>query len=171
MLLLSAAAVRMHAQLISVKTNVLMDFLTIPNADISITVGNRTAVSASVFGSKNVLGQKVDMWGVKPEFRYWISGRTHTGWFVGLSAVGATYDINWKSEIYQGDAFGGGLTLGYDIYLAKHWTLDLHGGFGAIYYHHQSYVEGDRIIKDDYREHGILTVPYDLGVSIVYIFR
>lgn len=169
--LLTAAAMRMHAQLISVKTNALMDALTVLNGDISITTGNRTAVSASVFGSQSVLGNRVKMWGVKPEFRYWISGRTHTGYFVGVSAVGASYDINWKGEIYKGDAFGGGVTLGYDFYLARHWTLDLHGGFGLVRYHQQSYDEGDKMLKEDFREHGLSSVPYDLGVSIVYIFH
>lgn len=170
-LLLSASAIQLHAQLISVKTNALMDALTIVNGDISITTGNRTAISASVFGSQSVLGNQVKMWGVKPEFRYWISGRAHTGYFVGLSAVGASYNINWKKEIYKGDAFGGGVTIGYDFYLTKHFTLDVHGGFGAVYYRHQFYYEGDKVLKEDFKEHGLASIPYDLGVSIVYIFK
>ena len=168
---LSAWMMKIHAQLISVKTNVLMDALFVPNLDLSITTGKSTAISASVFGSKKVLGNKVDMWGVKPEFRYWISRRTHTGYFVGLSVTGVSYDINWKREVYQGDALGGGLIFGYDIYLAKHFTLDLHGGFGAFYYRQQAFYEGDRLLKEDFREHGIATIPYDLGISLVYIFK
>lgn len=168
---MSAWAVNAYAQLISVKTNVLMDALMVPNLDISVTTGKSTAISASVFGSKKVLGNKVDMWGVKPEFRYWISGRTFTGYFVGVSAMGVSYDIKWKREIYKGDAFGGGLIFGYDVYLGKHWTLDLHGGFGALYYRQQAYLEGDKIVGKDYRENGVVSVPYDLGVSVVYIFK
>lgn len=160
-----------HAQLISAKTNLLQDALLIPNLDLSITTGNRTAISASVFGAKKVLGQKMNMWGVKPEFRYWISGRTHTGYFVGISATGVSYDIKWKSEIYKGDALGAGITFGYDIYLSPHFTLDLHGGCGAFYYRQQAYFEGDIINKEEYREHGIVMIPYDLGVSLVYIFK
>lgn len=162
---------QVHAQLMSVKTNALMDLLTVPNIDLSITTGNSTAVSASVFGSQKVLGNKVEMWGIKPEFRYWLSGRTHTGYFVGLSIVGVSYDITWKKEVHQGDAFGGGVVFGYDVYLSKHWTLDLHGGFGGVYFHQQSYSDGDKILQKDFTEKGILTVPYDIGVSVVYIFR
>lgn len=167
----SAWVVNSHAQLVSVKTNVLKDAFCVPNLDLSVTTGKSTALSASLFGSKKVLGNKVDMWGVKPEFRYWISGRTYTGYFVGVSVTGISYDINWKSEIYQGDAIGAGLTFGYDIYLAKHLTLDLHGGFGAFYYRHQSYNESAPLLKDSFREHGITTLPYDIGVSIVYIIK
>ena len=160
-----------HAQLISVKTNLLQDVLFIPNIELSITTGNRTAVGATVFCAKKVLGQQMNMWGVKPEFRYWISGRTHTGFFVGVSATGVSYDINWKSELYKGDALGAGITFGYDIYLSPHLTLDLHGGCGAFYYRHEASFEGDILKRENYREHGIVMIPYDLGVSLVYIFK
>lgn len=168
---LSVCTLPIHAQLISVKTNALMDLLTVGNIDISVTTGNCTAVSVSVFGSQSVLGNKVKAWGVKPEFRYWIGGRSHTGWFTGLSVMGVSYDVNWKGEVYKGDALGGGLTLGYDFYLSKHWTLDVHGGFGAMYYHQQSHMENDKILRDRFKEKGVWTIPYDWGVSIVYIFR
>lgn len=160
-----------RAQLISVKTNLLQDALLVPNLDFSVTLGNRIAAGVSVFGAQKILGQQAKLWGIKPEFRYWISGRTHTGYFVGASITGVSYDINWKSEVFKGDAIGAGIVFGYDIYLSEHFTLDLHGGCGAFYYRHENYFEGDKLLKDIFKEHGAVIVPYDLGVSIVYIFR
>lgn len=160
-----------RAQLVSVKTNVLQDVLFVPNLDFSVTVSNKTAVGISVFGSQKVLGQQVKLLGIKPEFRYWLSGRAHTGYFVAASFTGLSYDIKWNSEFYKGDAFGGGIVFGYDIYLSKHFTLDLHGGCGAFYYRHDYHIEGDKILVENFREHGVVILPYDLGVSIIYIFK
>jgi hypothetical protein len=170
-LFIAASTVQVHAQLVSVKTNVLMDAFSVFNGDISIATGKRTAISTSLYGSKKVLGNKAEVWGIKPEFRYWLSGRTYTGYFVGLSAMGVSCDIHWKKNIYKGEAYGGGFTVGYDCYLAKHWTLEFHGGLGAFYYRKQTTPEDKVDVKDNFKDHDIITIPYDLGVSIVYIIR
>ena len=160
-----------RAQLVSVKTNVLQDVLLVPNLDFSVTLGNRSAVGLSVFGAQKVFGQQVKLFGLKPEFRYWISGRAHTGYFVAASFAGVSYDIKWNSEFYKGDALGGGIVFGYDFYLSKHFTLDLHGGCGAFYYRHDYHLEGDKLRNETFREHGVVILPYDLGVSLIYIFK
>ena len=170
-LFMIVSTVHMHAQLVSVKTNVLMDAVSVFNGDLSIATGKRTAISTSLFGSKKVLGHKVEMWGIKPEFRYWLNGRTYTGYFVGISAMGICGDAIWKNKRFKGEAYGGGITVGYDCYLAKHWTLEFHGGLGAFYYRKQTTHKDKIDVKDDFKDHDIITVPYDMGVSVVYIIR
>ena len=170
-LLMALFTVQMHAQLVSVKTNVLMDVFSVFNGDLSIVIGKRTALSTSLYGSQKVLGNKAEVWAIKPEFRYWFSGRAYTGYYVGLSAMGASYDVNWKKKRYRGEAYGGGVTVGYDCYLAKHWTLEFQGGLGAFYYRKQTTPKDNIDVKDNFRDHDIITIPYDLGVSIVYIIR
>ena len=162
---------QVHAQLVSVKTNVLMDAFSVYNGEISIATGKRTAISTSFYGSKKVLGNKAEVQAIKPEFRYWLSGRTYTGYFVGISALGAACDIQRKQKRYKGEAYGGGVTVGYDCYLAKHWALEFHGGFGAFYYRKQTTRKNEIDMKDNFKDDDIITVPYDLGVSIVYIIR
>lgn len=170
-LLLTLTTIACNAQIFSAKTNVLMDALAVPNIDLSLTTGGRTAISASVFGSHKPYGKDAKFLGAGAEYRYWISGRSHTGVFFGLALTGLSYDITWGRHIYNGDAAILGPTFGYDIYLAKHVTLDLHGGCGAAYYRHHRYYVGDNYNYHNYNHHGTTVMPFNVGVSLVYIFN
>ena len=55
------------------------------------------------------------MIGLLPEYRYWFNGRPMTREFVGIAALGVSYDITWGDRIYQGDAAGAGITFGYAL--------------------------------------------------------
>ena len=41
------------------------------------------------------------MIGLLPEYRYWFNGRPMTREFVGIAALGVSYDITWGDRIYQ----------------------------------------------------------------------
>ena len=111
-LLMLLCGMRMQAQLLSVKTDALWDVAMTPNLGLEIVTGEKTSVNASVFGNSHPWGLKVKMLGVMPEFRYWFNGRPMTRTFVGVSAVGLSYDVTWGHENYDGDAYGLGLTFG-----------------------------------------------------------
>lgn len=169
-----SAATSSVAQIVSLKTNVLMDGLMIPNLDVSVTTGGRTAISASVFGADQTWGKDIRMIGVMPEFRYWLGGRALSGWFVGVGAIGVAYHFRWNVRNFEGDAFGGGVTFGYDFYLARHITLELHGGTCMLHYRHHRFYNGDVFNTADvgtYFESGTPVIPYNVGVSFIYIFK
>ena len=83
------------------------------------------------------------MVGAIPEFRYWFGGRPMMREFIGVAALGTSYDITWGSETYKGDAWGGGLTFGYAFFLSPHWNIECYGSVGAVYYDHKHYYRDD----------------------------
>lgn len=169
-ILFVASSLTMNAQLISVKTNALQDVLMTPNLGVDLVVGERTSVGVSVLGNYKPYGKEMKMIGVTPELRYWL-GRPMSKFFVGISGLAAVYDITTDGKVYKGDAFGGGLTFGYDFYLSQHWSMELHGGCGAAYYTHHRYYVGDNYISKKHNEHGYALVPYNVGLSFIYIIK
>lgn len=162
---------RANAQLLALKTDVLLDGMMTPNLNVEMVVGGKTSINATLFGNHRPWGKELKMIGVMPELRYWFNGRPLTREFVGVSALGAAYDITWGSERYKGDAAGVGLTFGYAFFLGKHWTLECHAGLGAVYYTHRFSYVNDLYLHSEHNEHGYSLIPYKLGISFVYIIR
>lgn len=105
-----------------------------PNVGCEFVVGERSSIDLSAFGSINIYGNKAKMIGFQPEYRYWFNGRPMTREFIGVAALGASYDITWGRHIYQGDAAGAGITFGYCFNLNKRLNIECYGGFGAVYF-------------------------------------
>lgn len=160
-----------RGQMMALKTNALMDLACAPNLTLELATSGKTSVGLQVFGSKNCWGNRIQTIGASPEFRYWITGRTFDRFFVGLGAQAVHYGITWKGENRDGDAAGAGLTLGYDLYLGSHWTMEFHSGIGAMYYRQQHTWEGDELKYKRYTEKGYSVIPMQLGVSITYIIK
>lgn len=80
-------------------------------------------------------------------------------------------------HIYDGDAIGIGITMGYSMVLGKRLNLEFSAGFGAVCFWHQQYYENDNF--EDYlinnpgktNAHGYKLFPAKLAVSISYIIR
>ena len=80
-------------------------------------------------------------------------------------------------HIYEGDAVGIGITMGYSMALGKRFNLEFSAGFGAVHFWHQQYFENDNF--EDYainnpgktNAHGYKLFPAKLAVSISYIIR
>ena len=114
---------------------------------------------------------------MQPEYRYWFNGRPMVREYIGISALGANYDIHWGKHIYEGDAVGIGITMGYSMALGKRFNLEFSAGFGAVHFWHQQYFENDNF--EDYainnpgktNAHGYKLFPAKLAVSISYIIR
>lgn len=139
LLLLLGSFTALHAQQIAVKTNGLMFAAMMPNVGCEFVVGERSSIDISAFGAVNIYGNKAQMIGLMPEYRYWFNGRPMTREFVGISALGTSYDITWGDNIYQGDAAGAGVTFGYALNLSKRLNVEFHGGFGAVYFKQKQY--------------------------------
>ena len=176
LLLLLGSFTALHAQQIAVKTNGLMFAAMMPNVGCEFVVGERSSIDISAFGAVNIYGNKAQMMGLMPEYRYWFNGRPMTREFVGISALGTSYDITWGDNIYQGDTAGAGVTFGYALNLSKRLNVEFHGGFGAVYFKQKQYYKNDNL--EDYTNGtaqanatGYKLLPIKIGVSISYIFK
>lgn len=181
--LIACSAVTMRGQQLAVGTDGLMDLMMIPNFGVEIGLGRSHTAERSVlglhgFGSYHPWGKKVRLLGVQPEYRYFFSGRAMNRWFVGLGGLFTSYDITWAGKVYNGTAFGGGLTFGYVFNVTNRLNIDVHGGFGPIFYSQKEYFEGD-FYDVDYQQNGVLTtnaqgytlLPSRIGISLTYILK
>jgi hypothetical protein len=176
--LLTMTLVPLHAQKVAISSNMLMDALMIPNAGAEVVVGERSVVGLHVFGSYHPWGQKVQMLGLQPEYRYFFSGRPMNSFFVGVGTMAVAYDITWSGKVYNGNALGAGLIFGYVLPLSHRVNLDFYSGFGMIAYSHKEYFKGDYYDSDHttagfHRPNalGYTLLPTRIGVSITYMLR
>ena len=166
---------QMQAQTFAVNSNLLLLSTQTYNLGAEITVGNHTTLGLSVFGNNKPYFHKgMRAIGVQPEFKYYFGGRRIIKKYVGIGLLAADYSITWGNRKYDGTAWGGGMTFGYVVSLAKRWNLDFHGGVGAIFSHHREFmVNGDDLLlndnsqaKDGFWEYRIL--PTKLGITLSY---
>lgn len=171
-LLLLLANSSVKAQMLALKTNALMDVLMVPNIGLEIATGNKTSLCANGFASWSIYGMKAQTYGFIPEFRYWLSGNTFSKLFLGVGATLAHYDIDISENNYYGSTYGAGLNIGYDLWLSKHFTVEFHGGVGMYYYHHARTGKNDILPENrTYNDSGWTVLPYQLGISFVYIIK
>lgn len=166
------------AQMLAVNTDVLMDGLMTPNIGFELVTGERSTFGVNVFGNHNPWGNEMRIIGVQPELRYFFSGRPMYREFVGVGAIGASYDITWKGKVYEGNALGLGLTFGYIFSVTHRLNIDCHAGFGVIVYRHKEYFENDQydvdyVIDGRLRTNakGYFLFPTRIGVSLSYILK
>ena len=162
----------LKAQMLALKTNALMDAALVPNIGLELATGSKTSLAANGFASWNIYGMTAKTYGFAPEFRYWLSGNTFSKLFVGIGATMAHYDIAARKTEYFGSAYGGGINVGYNYWLSKHFSVEFHGGVGVYYYHHASFPVTE-VINDipKYNDSGWTLLPYQLGVSFVYVIK
>lgn len=176
-LLLAGAQHTIVAQQVAIKGNALMYAVGMPNLDFEFVVGDHSSMDLSVFGGYKPYGTDVKLIGLQPEYRYWFNGRPMVREYIGIAVLGATYDIQWKKNIYKGDAVGAGITMGYSMPLGKRCNVEFYGGFGAVYFQQKQYYKSDNF-KDYVRNglgkanaHGYKLLPIKLGVSFSYIIK
>jgi hypothetical protein len=130
----------------AIKTNLLYAAATLtPNLTVEAGLGRRTSLQLS--GSYNPWHLKgtidndkksVHMI-LKPEFRWWPCERFN-GHFFGADLIFARYNISThdvpllfeKEYRYDGIAYGAGVTYGYNLMLAKRWSLEFAVGVGVL---------------------------------------
>lgn len=165
------------AQQVAVKTNGLMLLGGIPNVGFEVVTGERTSLDLSGFVGYKPYKQDLKLVGFQPEFRYWFNGRPMVREYVGISALAASYNITWGKNVYNGDAGGLGLTIGYSLNIKKRLNIEFYGGFGAVLFRHKQYNVHDNL--QDYaaeglekvNAHGYKLLPTKLGVSVSYIIK
>lgn len=168
------------AQDVNVKTNTLYWATTTPNLGMEFPLGARH--SGQVFFGLNPWKQgdgnhsSLRHWMVMPEWRYWFCQR-YNGWFLGVHALGGQYNANavdlpfgllpsLADHRYKGWYVGGGVAMGYQWALSRHWALEAELGVGYIYSPNDKYCANcnTKLRHKDYNYVG----PTKAALSIVY---
>lgn len=170
LLLLTASVGR--AQLLSVKTNLLMDAACVGNLGLELATGNRTSVAIDGYYSYKIYGTPARNYAFEPQFRYWINGRTFSNWYVGVGPHIGHFNIEAKKHHYVGTTYGAGANFGYDLWLSTHFSLDFHAGLGAYrYMNDRTDYNSAYEISEKYEKKGWTLLPYQVGISLVYVIK
>jgi len=122
----------------AVRTNLLYDAFLLPTLGVewrvNQSIGIKVDGSRSWWGDRHGKVQKI--WLVSPEVRWYLLDAKR--FYVGASANFGEYNI-YKGMIgsmfddnkgYQGKLWGAGLTVGYQLYLSRSFSLDFNLGLG-----------------------------------------
>ena len=161
---------------LGIKTNLLYLATLSPNAGIEW--GFKPKWSVELTGGFNLLkSSDIPHWLIKPELRYWLC-RTFDGHFFGLHGIvgqGNIYSA-WfnnipKSESYDGWAYGGGLTYGYQWAIGKRWNLEAAIGVGYLHLHYKEYQFGNDCQNCRGRQCRNYFGPTKAGISLIYMIK
>lgn len=166
------------AQMLAVNTDVAFDAMAVQNLGMEMTTGNSSTIGVSVLYANNPYNKAIKFALVQPEWRFYFSGRPMHSHFVGLCAIGGTYDFTNKGKVRDGYGAGIGITFGYVWNLTKRLSLDIHGGLGCIAYRQKEYYEGD-YYDEEYTVNGNVKanasgywlLPTKIGMSLSYILK
>lgn len=167
----------LRAQKIALKIDAAKAALWMPNLGAEFSVGDSYSFDVSVFGAYKVWSQNYKFLAIQPEFRWWMSGRQMARAYMGVSALGAHYNLDYSGFSHKGDLIGGGLTFGYAWFLSARWSMEAYAGFGAAYYKENRFrnakvYEDFNPNKKEYgNASGYLLIPAKLGFSFSYILR
>ena len=168
-----------QGQVVAVKTNVLYDAITTPNVGAEVAFNKHWSVEASGYynGWTFSSDKSFKHWMIQPEARYWIHERFN-GHFFGVHAQYMDYDFAGlkllygmeKKNSYNGNAYGGGISYGYQLYVSPRWDVEFTAGFGYLHFEYDKYAfpRGDAPIGKFRNEYWGLTKA---GISIVYIIK
>ncbi len=148
LLLPLCASVKVSAQDVAIKTNLLYDATLTLNGGVEVKFANRwTGDLSANLNAWDVNGHKWKHWLAQPELRYWFC-QAFSGHFVGAHLLGGQYnygnlDMDFKflgtdfgklkDHRYQGWMAGAGIAYGYSWILDRHWNFEAEIGIGWVY--------------------------------------
>jgi hypothetical protein len=124
-------------------------------------------------------------WLIQPELRYWLC-HTFEGSFFGLHAIiggfnaGGIKLFGWDKDRqstdyglpyrYQGNAYGGGISYGYQWVLSNRWSIEATLGVGVAVLTGKQYV-CPRCGAEKGDLHKTWVGPTKAGISLIYIIK
>lgn len=162
---------------LAVRTNVLYDAFLLPTLGVEWRVNRDLGVkldgSLSWWGGEHGRVQK--MWLVNPEVRWYLLDKKR--FYVGASGSYGEYNlykymlggIVSKDTGYQGKLWNAGLTVGYQLYLSRGFSIDFNLGLGYTRSEYDSFgmTDGIRVYKKRNRTKN-LWGPTQAGISLVW---
>lgn len=180
MLLLTTASV---AQTVGIKSNLLYWGSATPNLGLEVKVDPHWTVEVSggwnPFTINKETGLKWWHWAVIPEARYYLCD-AFNGHFFGLHGTVGFFNVNkldipigrlkgMKDYRYQGWAYGGGVTYGYEFVLSKHWNFEASLSAGYIFLDYKKYQceHCGKFVSHDKKHY---VGPTKATLSLIYLF-
>lgn len=178
--LLLITSLTVSAQHAAVKHNVVGDAILSPNLGLEIGLGNRT--SLDLYGAYNPFGNKEKRfrhWLVQPELRYWLCERFN-GTFWGVHAIAGQFSVagaNWplpfstfEAHRYEGNFYGGGISIGHHWILSNRWSIEATLGVGYTYFDYDKYKCTTCSPKEESGNWNYIG-PTKAGLSLIYIIK
>lgn len=158
-----------------VKTNLLDYGVLMPNIEVEWKHFNRWSVAFEAQGAwwsrqNPRKTYRIATW--IPEVRYWplLKSKWH-GLYVGVFAGGGIYDIDNSKKGHEGEAYMGGVSVGYMWPISKHFSLEAGLGVGYMRLHDKSYVPLDGHYLYQMTKNINYFGPLRAKLSLVWRFR
>jgi hypothetical protein len=146
--------------LVIIKTNLLYDVALTPHLGVEVPIGERFSVVAEFMRGWWLKRDWSFCWQLEAaalEGRYWFANRIarhlHGGWFAGVFAQGAFYDLQLRSTSgVQGESMMAGVSGGYLYPLWSGLSLEFSLGVGYLRTNYRSYTvvptrDGHELVK------------------------
>lgn len=172
-----------YSQHFALKNNLVYDAMLTPNLGMEIALSKR--ITLDVSGNYNPFtfsdNKKAKHWLVQPELRFWMCEKFN-GTFIGLHGHGGEYDVaniklpfnlfkNLEHNRYKGYFWGGGISIGHQWVLSKHWNLEASIGGGYARIHYDKYGPEKGAEKKEVDKHYHYFGLTKATLSFIYIFK
>lgn len=167
---------------LAIKTNLLYDLTTTFNLGGEVKLSDYLTLDLSVSYNPWTFSEnrKFKHLSVQPELRYWIY-EPYNGHFLATHLLYGNFNAGnlqlplgilpgLKDYRYHGNAYGFGLSYGYQWILSPRWNLEATFGFGYLYLDYSRYechTCGKKI--DDANKHYL--GPTKMGVALIYVIK
>ncbi|BCS86742.1 DUF3575 domain-containing protein [Prevotella herbatica] len=171
------SSLRLHAQHVALKSNLLYDALCIPSLGAEVRLDSTLTLSASStycpisYGSD----RKWKNWSVQYEARHWFR-KSFNGPYIGAFGIHGGFNLSRLPFFHlshhraEGNFNGAGLTFGWHKILSPHWGIDTSLSAGYLHLRYRHYREGTYGYLE-YTKGRNYVGPVSLSVSLVYIIR
>ena len=165
----------------ALKTNLLYWATTTPNLGAEVSFAKKHSVQL-FYGFnpwKASSGKSIRHWVLQPEYRYWFC-ESLNGWFLGGHLMGGEFNAgnvdlpfglvkSLKDRRYEGWYAGGGVTVGYQWPISRHWNFEASVGVGYDYIKYDKFecgVCGEQLKSGHSNYFG----PTKAALSFLYVF-
>nr|WP_282201817.1 DUF3575 domain-containing protein [Parabacteroides goldsteinii] len=161
----------------AVRTNVLYDAMLLPTLGVEWRVNRDLGIKldGSLLRWGGEHGKVQKMWLVNPEVRWYLLREKR--FYVGASGTYGEYNIYKcplgsilsKDTGYQGKMWNAGLTVGYQLYLSRDFSIDFNLGLGYTRSEYDSFTmtDGVRVYKERDRSKNFWG-PTQAGISLIW---
>ncbi len=170
------------AQDFAIKNNVFYDVSLTPNLGVEIGLSSKSTFNIIAGYNPFEFGEnkKFKHWLVQPEYRYWFCEKFN-GTFIGIHLHGGEFSIaklklpfgfmsQLENHMYEGYFYGGGVDIGHQWILSRHWSFEAAIGVGYARVEADKYPCADcgkKLKSDSYNYFG----PTKLALSFIYFLR
>lgn len=161
----------------AVRTNVLYDAMLLPTLGVEWRINPNIGVkfdgSLAWWGGET--GKTMKVWLLNPEVRWYLLHNKR--FYAGVSGSYGEYNIYKymvgnilsKDTGYQGSLWSAGLTVGYQLYLSRCFSVDFNLGLGYVRSEYDSFgmIDGVRVYKDRDKSKSFFG-PTQVGINLIW---